>query len=507
MTINALHDLSSSSLTDWNAEKDLFQFTRGRFVYEETDQLKQRYIQFDLKQLGEIAAQAVGAARCVKIEKCPDGLYNKAYILTMDTGKESHWKGPEPERWHRALHHSQRGCHHGFCKLGRQKIPGIIILMRNVLQTPAPQVYAWNFRVDRSNPVGAEYIVMERVQGIRLARWTAAKFSQFGSLYYCQDIESAAPGTQLYVDEAGYSVDSSQFTVGPAVGREWVDDGRWNLRGDRGPWRSILDLRSAIGFREATAVRTSQQTPKQLVMFYGPGVHQPSAAKKLAAIESYSQIVRVLLPKEPAFTTGHLWHNDPHLENIYVNPSNPREILGIIDWQSVQIMPLFDHCLDPDFIGYKGPDVGDDLEPPIIPKYVDDLDPPDRAIAIKQFYTKCLMIAWRTVVKAKNPAQYSAIQFRGSKAGHLGHLIQNIAVLGEAHARALLLDAADMGIKVMVTIKERLGDLWPEQGLIEHQNYEVVMIKLMEIKSELMDALVKNEEDREVFLKYWPFDC
>ncbi|OAT01985.1 uncharacterized protein BDCG_17326 [Blastomyces dermatitidis ER-3] len=60
-----------------------------------------------------------------------------------------------------------------------------------------------------------------------------------------------------------------------------------------------------------------------------------------------------------------------------------------------------------------------------------------------------------------------------------------------------------MGIKVMVTIKERLGDLWPEQGL----NYEVVMIKLMEIKSELMDALVKNEEDREVFLKYWPFDC
>ncbi|KMW68753.1 hypothetical protein BDDG_13012 [Blastomyces dermatitidis ATCC 18188] len=64
-----------------------------------------------------------------------------------------------------------------------------------------------------------------------------------------------------------------------------------------------------------------------------------------------------------------------------------------------------------------------------------------------------------------------------------------------------------MGIKVMVTIKERLGDLWPEQGLIEHQNYEVVMIKLMEIKSELMDALVKNEEDREVFLKYWPFDC
>lgn len=273
-------------------------------------------------------------------------------------------------------------------------------------------------------------------------------------------------------------------------------------------------------------------------MFYGPGVYQPTAAKKLAALESYSQIMSVLLPNEPALKTGHLWHNDLHLENIYVNPDNPREILGIIDWQSVQIMPLSDHCLDPDFIGYEGPDVGEDLEPPIIPKEVDNLDPPDRAIAIKQFYTKCLMVAWRTVMKAKNPAQYSATQFRRSKAGHLGHLVRNIAVLGEAHARALLLDlrdewsqissgpkfpiefsedevteiendvqAADLGINVMGTVKERLGNLWPEKGLIEHQNYEVMMIQLREIKSELMDALVKNEKDRETFLRYWPFDC
>ena len=272
--------------------------------------------------------------------------------------------------------------------------------------------------------------------------------------------------------------------------------------------------------------------------FYGPGVYQPTTAKKHVALESYSQIVSVLLPKEPVLTTGHLWHNDLHLENIYVNPANPREILGIIDWQSVQIMPLFDHALDPDFIGYEGPDVGEDLEPPKISKEVDNLNPPDRAIAIKQYYTKCLMVAWRTVVKAKNPAQYSAIQFRGSKSGHLGQLVRNVAVLGEAHARALLLDLrdewlqmssgqefpldfseeevteiendvqdADLGIKIMGTIKERLGDLWPEKGLIEQENYEVVMTELRAIKTELMDALVKNESDREIFLKYWPFDC
>lgn len=137
--------------------------------------------------------------------------------------------------------------------------------MRNILQTPAPQVYAWDSRVNGDNPVGAEYIVMERMPGIPLARvwdslqlqdwiqiclqifkyqkkWTATKFSQFGSLYYCKDIESALPGTQLYVDEAGHSVDSSRSVVGPAVGREWVDDGRRDLRCDRGPCTSRLSI-------------------------------------------------------------------------------------------------------------------------------------------------------------------------------------------------------------------------------------------------------------------------
>lgn len=142
------------------------------------------------------------------------------------------------------------------------------------------------------------------------------------------------------------------------------------------------------------------------------------------------------------------------------------------------------------------------------------------------------------VVKAKNPAQYNVIQFRNSKAGHLLHLAQNIAVLGEAHFRALLLDlrdewaesplapefplqfsegevaeieadakAADLGIQIMSTIKQRLGDQWPEKGLIEHENFEVVMAELREIKAELMDRFAKSQEEREGFQECWPFDC
>lgn len=47
----------------------------------------------------------------------------------------------------------------------------------------------------------------------------------------------------------------------------------------------------------------------------------------------------------------------------------------------------------------------------------------------------------------------------------------------------------------------------PEKGLIEHEDFEVVMAELREIKADFMDTLAKSKEDREIFQKFWPFDC
>ncbi|OAT11687.1 hypothetical protein BDBG_17550 [Blastomyces gilchristii SLH14081] len=74
----------------------LFEYTRGRFLLDEDKQLARRRVQFSLDGLASVAATSVGANRCVDIEKCPDGLYNKAYLLTMDNGKEVFAKIPNP---------------------------------------------------------------------------------------------------------------------------------------------------------------------------------------------------------------------------------------------------------------------------------------------------------------------------------------------------------------------------------------------------------------------------
>lgn len=78
------------------ANEDLFRFTRNRFVTNEEREMSQRYIRFNIKKLGRIAAEAVGSESCTAIEKYPDGMHNKAYFLTMDGGKQVVAKVPNP---------------------------------------------------------------------------------------------------------------------------------------------------------------------------------------------------------------------------------------------------------------------------------------------------------------------------------------------------------------------------------------------------------------------------
>jgi hypothetical protein len=90
--------------------------------------------------------------------------------------------------------------------------------VRNVLGIPAPQVYGWSSSTH--NPVGAEYILMERSRGVELGKiwdemswnerleivrtlvgyektFVSASFPMYGSLYYAKDLPSPSPNQFL----------------------------------------------------------------------------------------------------------------------------------------------------------------------------------------------------------------------------------------------------------------------------------------------------------------------
>jgi hypothetical protein len=103
---------------------------------------------------------------------------------------------------------------------------------------PVPKVLAWNS--DVSNPVGAEYIIMEKVPGVqifrvwdemdesnrisiikRLTQWeselAAIHFPAYGNLYYKSSLHGA---DMVPLDSA---IDPrGEFCIGPSCGSSWL---------------------------------------------------------------------------------------------------------------------------------------------------------------------------------------------------------------------------------------------------------------------------------------------
>ena len=105
---------------------------------------------------------------------------------------------------------------------------------------PVPRVLAWN--ADPSNPVGAEYIIMEKAPGIQLFKvWddisepnrlkliksltqlehqlAAIRFPAYGSLYFRESISRASERTLL--DSTADPTNS--YCVGPSCGPAWTN--------------------------------------------------------------------------------------------------------------------------------------------------------------------------------------------------------------------------------------------------------------------------------------------
>ncbi|KAH7379599.1 phosphotransferase enzyme family protein [Pyrenochaeta sp. MPI-SDFR-AT-0127] len=531
----------SSSQTNWNLNDEFFKFTRGRFVVDEKENLRKREIRFDMNKLASVAAESIGAAQCMSIKKYPDGMFNKAFLMTMDGGREVVAKVPNPNA--------------GIMHFTTASEVATMDFARQFLDTPTPRVYSWNSRA-KLHPVGAEFIIMEKIEGVPLSQvwgtmklpqklqlllaltniqkqWLKVTFSHYGSLYYAEDVQTPA-GNHYRKD--GVIVHDSEFTFGPATGRDWCDAGRLNLEIDRGPWASLTQYLQAVAKREAKAVQLLRP-PKQITLFCGPNLYQPDSGKELTALDWYREIVDALIPKGNLITSPCLWHNDLHCDNIFVDPENPEKLTGIIDWQSCHVSPLFNHTPDPAFLDWDG------LEPETLdlaprPK-LSGLPPEERSKAIREYSIQNVFIGWRKLMNAKNLDLYRAVEFRQTAAYGLIFLAHRMFEYGEAHFQSLVVDLKDTwtdlpavtsdqpfpfefseadikriklysegavaGAELATAVMERMGNLWPDKGFIENERYDDCKAALAQIKNHILEQLADNEEEKAEYEKYWPF--
>ena len=62
---------------------------------DEVEQIAQRYIRFNVNELCKVASDATGKV-CLDVEKCADGMHNKAFLLTMEDEEQVVAKVPNP---------------------------------------------------------------------------------------------------------------------------------------------------------------------------------------------------------------------------------------------------------------------------------------------------------------------------------------------------------------------------------------------------------------------------
>ncbi|KAJ9310606.1 hypothetical protein DTO271D3_9128 [Paecilomyces variotii] len=496
-----------------------------------------------MNELVKRTAESVGltSAQCARVEKFPDGMFNKTFLFTMHDGTQVVGKVPNPNA--------------GRAHYTTASEVATMDFARNELRTPVPKVLAWSSKAE-DNSVGAEYIIMEKVAGIQLSKvwptmgikerfelvktisgyqkdWMSTPFTQYGSLYYSSDME--------YSDRCDLVTEHHRFAVGPSTGRESLDDGRIALDFDRGPWKSVEQYKSAIGLREIACVQNMARLPRSPLSLYGPGTYCPSRSKKIAALQNYLRLVKYLIPTDPSITSAFLWHPDLHAENIFVHPERPAEVLGIIDWQSTELLPLFDHAHLPYFLDYDGPQ-STGIDPPAFPVDFDKLDPAKKAEAQDLYLKMSLSALYRRFTYSHNMPLFKAMEFRQTASFEMLLLAQNLLIDGEALYQSRCLDlekewtalpgvqasgnppfplvfsadeaasinedasGAIRGMELMRSLRQSLGQMWPDKGVVRPEQYDEVKKCLKQARTELIDQLAHSETERLAWEEAWPFD-
>ncbi|THX69793.1 hypothetical protein D6D08_05922 [Aureobasidium pullulans] len=324
-----------------NTALDPHSYTQGHWLDQDSERKEARQIHFDFDALLDIVIKSSeGAHRVVSCEKTEGG-FNRAFIILLDNGAKAVARLPN----HLA----------GPPHLTVSSEVATLQYVREKTNVPVPKILAWSAEAE-TNSVGAEYMVMEAAPGVPLndlwgqmtnlqhieciesiGRITkelcSLKFANFGSLYF-NGLDRPVGAVPL--DE--------KYCIGPNCARQHWGYGQVKhtqsivLEGRQGPWYDI-----AAYFADLTQIARSSVERK------GQGESVDDHLRLLdinqSTLEAIRDVEAVKAASKPV-----LLHPDFHTRNIFVNPSNPTQVTGIIDWQSAAIEPAFVNAAEiPDF--------------------------------------------------------------------------------------------------------------------------------------------------------------
>ncbi|GFN14055.1 uncharacterized protein AtWU_03855 [Aspergillus tubingensis] len=461
-----------------------------------------------------------------------EGNFSKAFLLTMEDGNEVIAKIPCPNAGPPVLTTE--------CEVATLKF------LRSHISTPVPEVYQWSS--DPTNPVGAEYILMEKTRGVPLAeKWSTLNTLQryqlidkilemekalqrlqlpaYGGLFLQESLPSSYPRCHL---PPGLDP-NKQFCMGPSVDLSSTAS-VGAIRKDSGPWTSLLEFALSAPRRElARIVAKGDDVYTDLNRF---GNNQ--------SIEEYSDLLQKMQLILPALSqhprvqesaASAVWHTDLHLGNIFVCPDDPTTIEGIIDWQSAEAAPLIIQARFPEFLrppkGYRS---GTNV--PKLPDNFDELGPDEKesakaehtlAIQSKYYEISCRahnkpvfnaialdQCLWEPFTRCQLPSNGSLVPLRNS----LIRIAENWELLGLSGSSPFQFNEEELkrhdeqvqfyedSLSLWDLIKEQLGT--DNSGWIHSEDWESVNEMNKYLYNMFIDTM-SEEISAEEAAKRWPF--
>ncbi|KAF2130129.1 hypothetical protein P153DRAFT_231335 [Dothidotthia symphoricarpi CBS 119687] len=512
--------------------------------YNEDVRLAERRLSFNVNELKKVAASSVNKPESdVKsLQKLAEGGFNRIFEVGMRDGTSVLARLPYPSTLPRRLAVASEVATMDFVRAH-----GI----------PTPRILG--YAIDE-NPVGSEYILMEKLPGQPIGdTWFDLSEQQrlqvlhdivklesklfniqlpaSGSIYYAHDLDSNTP--RVSIPEA-----DGQFCVGPYTGLRWWFGERGDLRLDRGPHVDTLRALQAPAEKELAWVREygrprypfhRQHREAFRYEKQDPMIHAES-------LEEYLRVALHLVPTSPELNLPVLRHPDVQPNNVFV--SEDYKVTSLIDWQHATVLPLFLAAGIPNAFQNYGDAESRAFTPPHNPDpaHLDSLDDIERIQAQEEFRRRHVHFFYLGFTQRFNQRHWRALDeetdllkrrifdhagepWEGLNTALQYDLVQvsqnwdKIAPLNHdgtaptcpvsvTQEEAERIDALDDSHRDADGDVEQINELLgiASDGWTPHERFESAKRKAAEIREQ---ALASADDDpwlREMSERHWPFD-
>ncbi|KAH4122821.1 hypothetical protein HBI81_104630 [Parastagonospora nodorum] len=403
----------SSSISD--PEHTFYNYTSGRWLYNERLRLSEKRRYFDIHELCQAAAKSVGRSTddITTFAKIAEGGSYRVFQATFQDRMNVIVRLPYPSTIPR-----EYGIVSEVATMEYLRLHGV----------PIPKVFDWSSSTD--NPVRSEYIIMEKVQGKELEHtWYtmtakermavvekivdiermlfAIRFPASGSIYFKESVGKRTTAIDLSLAVNRGKTD--RFCIGPSTEFLWWYQRRDELAVNRGPWETPKELLEAVGHRELAWLQKfgKQRFPREPLYreFYGRQEVDPQV--QIDSLKDYLKVAPHIVPEDPELCQPTIRHPDLSPNNIFVSESG--DITGVIDWQHSTILPMFLQAKIPKHFQNYGDDDSENFRRPELPANFDSLEESEKANELELYRRRQLHYFYLGFTSTNNKPHFHAM--------------------------------------------------------------------------------------------------